>query len=125
MYTAFVIRLSGSVYFSMIGLILSTLYYIFSPVDKAQLTDNGSMRQKFLILAAFISTVGSIVYLLQVWSSLVNIFMRDYDYDESRSASDGYVPLICQAPASAVSNTVQMGSGVAIIALFLGLICMY
>ena len=109
----------------MIGLILSTLYYIFSPVDKAQLTDNGSMRQKFLILAAFISTVGSIVYLLQVWSSLVNIFMRDYDYDESRSASDGYVPLICQAPASAVSNTVQMGSGVAIIALFLGLICMY
>ena len=52
-YTDLVTRLSGSVYFSMMGLILSTLYYIFSPSDKSVLTINGSIRQRILIVIEF------------------------------------------------------------------------
>ena len=113
-YTDLVGRLSGSVYFSMMGLILSTLYYIFSPSDKSVLTSNGSMRQRILIVVAFAFTVGSITYLLMSWSTLINIFMRDYD-----------VPAICDAPSLVVSDTVTQGVVAVFTSLAIGLICMY
>ena len=78
----FILRLSGSVYCSMLGLILSALYYIFSPADKTQLTDNGCARQRLLILSAFACTVGSIVFCNCSWASLLYLFMRDYNAPE-------------------------------------------
>lgn len=111
-YEHFVRNTSTAVYASMCGLILASLYYLFRPSSSDDLTINGRMRQRCLILSLFSCTVGSITGLLLLWADIVTIFFRKEDD-------------FCETPPFFASDTVVRGVVAIVFAFVVGIICMF
>lgn len=57
---------------SIIGLLLSTVYYLFKPANPMRVTNSHRVKERLLIMTLFLATVLSVVALLQLSFMLLN-----------------------------------------------------